>query len=128
MFTTTSSREGATVPVIKVWCLPDTEESKLNELHQEIVRAVVSIEEIGVKSEKDITCLFPTDMMKYGLGTEIIVEATGLYEKPERTDEVRQRLAESIGKAVQRQFPDTELVEVFVHPFNPLQGFWSSKT
>src|SRR3990167_8329498 len=115
------------MPVIKVWCLPDVGEKRLNVLHQEIVRAVKDIEDIGVKSEKDITCLFPSDMMKYGLGTEIIVEVTGLYEKPERTEKVRQRLAERIGKAVQGQFPNTELVECFVYQFNPAQGHWSSR-
>ena len=80
-----------------------------------------------MKSEKDITCLFPSDMMKYGLGTEIVVEITGLYEKPDRTEKVRQRLAERIGKAVQGQFPNTELVECFVYQFNPAQGHWSSR-
>ncbi|MCA9354569.1 MAG: hypothetical protein KC877_03565 [Candidatus Kaiserbacteria bacterium] len=113
--------------MIKVWCLPESEEAKLNELHQGIVRAVASVPEIGVSDEKDITCLFPTDMMKYGLGTEIIVEVTGLYDKPERTEEVRNQLAARIGEAVHSQYPDTELVECFVSPFNPAQGFWSSR-
>lgn len=115
------------MPVIKVWCLPKSEEAKLNQLHQNIVRAVVGVEELDVRSEKDITCLFPTDMMEYGLGTEIIVEVTGLYEKPDRTDEVRQRLAERIGQAVQEQFPDTKLIECFVYPFKPSQGVWTSR-
>lgn len=115
------------MPVIKVWCLPASGESMLRELHQSIVRAVASVEEFGVKNEMDITCLFPPDMMQYGLGSEVIVEVTGLFEKPERTDEVRQRLAESIGKAVREQFPRIELVECFVYPFRPAQGYWSTR-
>ncbi len=115
------------MPVIKVWCLPESEEAKLNELHQSIVRAVASVPELNVRDEKDITCLFPTDMMEYGLGTEIIVEVTGLFETFERTDEVRHRLATSIGKAVHSLYPDTELVECFVFPFHLGQGFWSSR-
>ena len=115
------------MPVIKVWCLPESEEAKLNELHQGIVRAVASVPEIGVSDEKDITCLFPTDMMKYGLGTEIIVEVTGLFDKFERTEEVRKQLARRIGEAVHSQYPDTELVECFVFPFHLGQGFWSSR-
>lgn len=115
------------MPVIKVWCLPKSEEEKLNELHQSIVRAVASVEELGVKDE---------------------VEVTGLFDKPERTDEIRQRLAEQIGKAVKGQFPDTELkditclfppdmmqyglgteiiIECFVYPFQVSKGFWSSR-
>jgi hypothetical protein len=111
------------MPVIKVWCLPDAGEAKLNELHKSIVRAVVDVSELGVRDEKDITCLFPSDMMKYGLGTEIIVEVSGLYEKPERTAEVRQRLAQGLVDAVKEQFPDTEVIKCFVNPFNPSQGF-----
>ena len=69
-----------------------------------------------------MTVLFPTDMMKYGLGTEIIVEVTGLFVKPERTPEVRQRLAEAL-RCVIRGFFQKAMVEVFVFPFNPAQGF-----
>lgn len=115
------------MPIIKVWCLPAIDEPKLNELHQNIVRAVVDVPELGLKDEKDITCLFPPDMMKYGLGSEIVIEVTGLFEKPERTDEVRERLARYLVLSVQELFPETELVECFVYSFNPSQGFWSSK-
>jgi hypothetical protein len=64
--------------------------------------------------------------MKYGLGTDIIVEITGLDDKPERTHEVLKRLAKNTGKAVSSFFPDAK-VECFVHPFNHNQnGFWST--
>jgi len=116
------------MPIIKIWCLPEVDEPKLNELHQSIVRAVASVEELGVKDEKDITCLFPPDMMKYGLGSEIIVEVTGLFAKPERTDEIRQRLAAQLGQVVKDLFSDAQLVECFVYPFSPSQGFWTSRS
>lgn len=115
------------MPVIKLWCLPKTEEENLNRIHQSIVRAVASIEEIGVSDEKDITCLFVPDMMQYGLGTEIIVEVTGLFEKPERTDEVRQRLAAALGDVIRDYFPNADLAECFVYPFERKQGYWSSR-
>lgn len=115
------------MPVIKVWCLPNIGESRLSLLHQELVRAVKSVEEIGVRTEKEMTCLFPSDMMKYGLGTAIVIEVTGLYEKPERTEEVRQRLAQELVKAVRGQFSDTDLIECFINPFNPSQGFAVSR-
>ncbi len=115
------------MPVIKVWCLPKMKESKLKELHQSIVRTLVDIEELGIKNEKDITCLFPLDLMRYGLGTDIIIEITGLYEKPNRDDIYRHLLAKSIGKVVQSFFPNADQVECFVNSFNPNQGFWSSR-
>ncbi len=115
------------MPVIKVWCLPVVDEQKIKELNQYIVRTVIGIGELGVKDEKDITCLFPLDMMKHSTGSAIVIEVTGLFEKPERTDEVRQRLAEQLGAVVESLFPATWLVECFVYPFNPSQGFWASR-
>lgn len=111
------------MPVIKVWCLPKVGERKLNQVFKGIVSAVESISELGLKGEQSMTVLFPTDMMKYGLGTEIIVEVTGLFVKPERTDGVRQRLAQAIGIVIKEAFPKA-MVECFVFPFDLSQGFW----
>lgn len=115
------------MPFIKVWCLPagQTEDS-LRQLHQRIVAGVIAVPELGLRSEKDMTCLFLPDLMRYGLGEEIIVEVAGLFEKPERTPEVRNRLAQSIGEWVKALYPEA-MVEVFVHPFNQnISGFWKS--
>lgn len=114
------------MPVIKVWCLPEMEEDKLRQIHKDIVQAVVSVKELGLNGERDMTCLFPKDMMEYGLGEEIIVEVTGLFERPERTEEVRSRLAECLGKVLKQHFPKA-MVECFVFPFDPKQGFWTSE-
>ena len=117
------------MPVIKVWCLPAGQtESDLRRLHQNIVAAVVAVPELGVCDETKVTCLFPPDMMQYGLGSEVIVEVIGLFEKPERTPEVRNRLAKNIGERVKFLYPKA-LVEVLVYPpFNPtVNGFWRAE-
>lgn len=113
------------MPVIKVWCLPKSTERKLNKVFEDIVKAVEGVPELGLKGKQSMTVLFPPDMMKFGLGTEIIIEVTGLFEKPERTAEVRNRLAESLGKTLKRHFPKA-MVECFVFPFDPSQGFWTN--
>jgi len=59
-------------PVIKVWCLPNWVESVYEGLFKEIVRCLVSIEEI--QTEDDLLILFPPDRMAYGLGREIFIE------------------------------------------------------
>jgi hypothetical protein len=116
------------MPVIKVWCLPPNQsEEQLNELHNSIVDAVIGIKELGLKSEKDLTNLFVPDLMRYGLGTEIIVEIDGLFVKPERTAEIRNRLAKAVGRAVERLYPKAEKIECFVRPFDPADGFSSSQ-
>lgn len=113
------------MPVIKVWCLPKSTEDKLKQVFSSIVGSIESIPELGLKGQRSMTVLFPTDMMEYGLGTDIIIEVTGLLEKPERTEEVRNRLAECLGKSVKEHFPKAK-VECFVFPFNPNQGFWTN--
>ena len=115
------------MPVIKAWCLPSGQtEDDLNLLHQSIVRAVLSVPELGIKSQNDMTCLFPPDLMRYGLGEEIIIEIGGLYEKPERTQEVRQQLAKSVGEAVKKLYSKAK-IECFIATFDPSQGFWTSE-
>jgi len=114
------------MPIIKVWCLPlGQSEDDLNRLHRRIVQSVVSVSELGLRDEKDITCLFPSDLMKYGLREDVIIEIGGLFEKPERTQEVRQRLAKKVGEGVKELFPAAK-VECFISTTNPANGFWTS--
>jgi hypothetical protein len=114
------------MPVIKLWCLPAGQtEEQLNRLHKAIVKSVVSISELGLNGEEDMTCLFVPDLMSYGLGEEIIVEIGGLYGKPERTEKVKQSLAKSVGVSVKELYPSAK-VECFVSSFDPKQGFWVS--
>ena len=64
--------------------------------------------------------------MIYGLGEEIIVEVTGLFMKPERTLEVRKRLAKSIGQRVKELYPNS-MVEVLVYSFNQeISSYWKA--
>ncbi len=114
------------MPVIKIWCLPANQtEKKLNKVHQSIVSAVVGIPELGLKDQNDMTCLFVPDLMSYGLGEEIIVEIGGLFEKPERTKEIRQQLAKNVGLGIKKLYPKAK-IECFVSSFNPENGFWTS--
>lgn len=65
--------------------------------------------------------------MFYGLGEEIIIEVSGLFEELERSENVRNELARKLGKVLVEFFP-AALVECFVQSFNPSQGFWSSSS
>lgn len=117
------------MPVIKVWCLPPNQtEDQLNRLHNAIVDAVVGIKELGLKDEKDLTNLFVPDLMQYGLGSEIIIEITGLLEKPEMTKEIRKKLGKVVTKAVKELYPDVEKVECFIFSPFSLDGLWTSET
>ena len=113
------------MPVIKTWCLPKMEEKELHDLHNALVAAVVSIKELGYKSEKDMTLLYPSDLMDYGLGTDIVIEVT-VFVKPVCTPTVKQRLAEALGMVIQQRILSAKRVSCFVYSFNRPSGFWTS--
>lgn len=116
------------MPVIKVWCLPaDEPEDRHRNLHQAIVAAAIGVTELGLKSEKDLTVLFPADLMKYGLGEVIEVEIE-MFEKPERTPEVKKRFATSVGRMIKLFYPNAVVGVGPVKTFDPEKdGFWSSE-
>lgn len=118
------------MPVIKVWCLPEgLDEKDLQNLFWSIVKTVVGVEELGLKDEKDMTILFPPDRMRWGLGEDIIVEISKLFDKPERTAEIRDRLARKVARVVKEHFPSA-YVQCFVETFDPRSpkvGFWRIK-
>ncbi|MFH0891276.1 MAG: hypothetical protein V1867_00680 [Candidatus Falkowbacteria bacterium] len=96
-------------------------EEKLNQLHNAIVGAVISIPETDVKDESGMLNLFPKDLMTYGLGTEISIEITKV---PLLCDhKIRNKLAKAVGRAVKKLFPEAR-VECEALPINPYAGFW----
>jgi len=98
--------------VIKVWCLPPNQaEDDLNRLHRVIVEAVTSVTELGLQGEDDLICLFPPDLMEYGLRKEIAVEINtdGLFENLEQTQEVYRRLRGCVRGSVQEFYPEAKV-------------------
>lgn len=109
--------------VVKVWCLPpDQSEDVLRRLHLTIVDEVFKIRELGINDENDMVVLFPSDLMKYGLGEEIVIEMTGLLEKPEITDQVCQNLAFNVGARISHWYQNSRVVS-FVQTQNPNRGY-----
>ncbi len=113
------------MPIITVSGLPiQAGKVGLYELRENLIHATVCVRELTL-GEKDVTVRFLCDLLPNVPGTDIIIEVTGLFEKPERTEEVRGRLAGSLGRQVHIAYPDTK-VECLIHPFSREQGFWSS--
>jgi hypothetical protein len=109
---------------IKTWCLPNgLSEDDFNNLHRDIVNAVISIPEVGVKDEREMLNLFPKDHMEYGLGTEIVVEVTSA---PRCGKFALDKLAQAVGSAVKKFFPKAT-VECDVSPIGREDGQWASE-
>ncbi len=115
------------LPVIKVWGLDGKQsEDDLRILHQKIVAAVVGVSELECKDENDMTVLFPTDLMKYGQGQEIIVEISGLFGKNAQKQWVQNRLARDVGITIASLYSEA-CVDVMVQlPLTSQLGFWSN--
>ncbi|MBZ9569533.1 hypothetical protein KJA16_01255 [Patescibacteria group bacterium] len=120
------------MPVITVLGVPSTwnqiTPNDIKRYREKLLNAVLSVKELKLTPEQiSIFCL-PEKREDWAEDKEetIVIFVDGLFEKPERTNQVRNRLAENLGKATEDSFPQF-LVECFVKPpFNPEVGFWTS--
>ena len=84
-------------------------------------KRIVDLRELNL-NEDDITVKFVRSTGSYG---EIIIFVEGLFDKPERTPEVRKQLAERLVETTKRFCPDATLIECLIRPFEPTLGFAS---
>lgn len=110
------------MPVLTVFGIPPRI-PYMGEAHIAIVKAVVSVKELGLR-ESDVSIFYPKDALGEDWD-EIVVFVEGLFEKPERTEEVKNRLAEVICNAIADQCPNAKVIECFVRSFNPKSGFFT---
>jgi hypothetical protein len=113
---------------IKVWCLPRLSQKKLEALFWGLVWTVEGIDAMvkaGHKGVGKMLILFPSDMMKLGLGAEVLVEVDGLNNVPECNLSTRNELAKKLGAVVQRFVPKAQ-VDCRVYKPDPSIGCWQS--
>jgi hypothetical protein len=110
------------MPVIVIYGFSDSMSQKLEEFTEALINtAVCSVAELKLEIS-DVSCFYPRDWMAKGLGEELVIFVDGLIDKPERTEEVRDRLATSIVETVNHFFPEVGLIECFIRPFDLKQG------
>lgn len=84
-----------------------------------IVAAMLSVEELGLK-KGDISFSFPSDPSIISMGLDAVIIVELLFDKPERTFEVKQRLAMVIARAFKKLMGVTHsVIEVAVKRFDP---------
>ena len=104
----------------------DTKQEKLEQLINDLRETVGQVPELGI-GPKQVTVFLPADLCATGLGEEIICMVEGLFNRAERTKDVRNRFAQIIKGVLEKHFPNTGLVEVFVKKFHGDDGFASSE-
>ena len=105
------------MPILLLLGVPKHQQTTLFE--KALQQRISGIPELKLKPE-EITIKFLADA-----DDEIIIFVEGLFDKPERTEEVRKNLAERIVLCGQKYLPEATLIECFVRLFDPKQGFYS---
>lgn len=117
------------MPIISVDCLPvDLPREAYVELIEQLHLEVSAIAELGLHGGDDITVLLPADLCTFGLGEEIVSRVFGLFEKPERTIEIRNRLCQVICEVLEafaiKYVPQCRKIEALVIKYDQnIDGF-----
>ena len=110
------------MPIVRIDGAPLYWSVGLSAVEERIKEVVASVPELNIGTD-EISVLFPMDGLKERSSIEIIATIDGLFKRPERTDEVRQNLANEVVLVLSRLFGEASLVECFVKPFDPKLGF-----
>lgn len=109
------------MPFIHVFGVPNTmPRSQRVDMERDIKTLVAGIPELEIM-EKQVTCYLWSPIEFVG---DVFVKVEGLFEKPKRTEEVRNRLARELVKIARSYFPKPFLCECLIDPpFNPAWGY-----
>ncbi len=113
------------MPVLNIVGVEAVNPEVLKRFIRDLACKVVSIEELELKMV-DVSFDLPADILRHGLGEEVIIRVFDLFigpNYPRRTDEVREKLAQGLRAKVLEYFPEATLVEVPIYPFDPSWGF-----
>ena len=116
------------MPIVMVHGIPNSvKEDDLSLLVDGLRGSISDIPELGITFE-NVTVFLVPDMLQEGLGEEICVQIIGLFDKSERTDQVRQRIADQVAHFVYaiiaQCIEQLELIEVLVYKFDQVaSGF-----
>ena len=114
------------MPILKVYGLPGnfSGQGRLVELKQ--LLAVATADNVPNLSASEVTVFFPRDMDP-DVGTGCVIFVDGLFNNAERTQIVRGKLAlelvTALGKFLAERAPKKRMIECFVRPFDPRDGF-----
>lgn len=117
------------MPDVTIKGMPESV-TELTQLIEYIQLTVSSISALML-SPNQVSVFLPPDLVKEGLGEELIVWVTGLFDLPERNQEVLDELAEKVLAKLMEfasiKLPQCQLIEVFVQVFGSTKTAFQSK-
>ena len=115
------------MPLVKLYGIPNSfSQQGLTDLRQAVKEKVAEVEPLQLTPDQ-VYVAFHADMLQEGLGEKVVVVICGLNEKPERTEAVRNHLAQTVGERVKTFFPESQ-VGVIIETRDPRSGFWASES
>ena len=121
------------MPIVKVYGMPrhNVLSSRISTVFKQVIKETVAKNLPGVMVA-GVSVYFPSDL-ELPDKSALCVFVDGLFVRPERTTEVRARLARELVATMRRLFKghipgwQPKLVECLVRPFNPEDGFASDE-
>lgn len=130
------------MPVLHVQglAIPQFSREDLLRLKQNLKSVVASNQALNITSDHvtvfidvDATNGLPgVDFLEEIKQDDVVIDVMGLFDKPERTPEIRAGLARSIVEEVRHfieevgEFAVHGIIECLIHPFDPKNGYASS--
>jgi len=118
--------------LITIWNWQSTERDKLAQFREALTHACREIEILNLRDELDeyqydlITVCYGGPAWSDHRKAHLTVVVEIMFDKPERTEAVRQQLAEALGRAAKSVVGEHRRVEVAVKRFSPERdGFWA---
>ncbi len=114
------------MPVVTVYGVPpETPVQQLEKMINDLQFMIAGAKTMNIEPS-DVSVFFPSDLVRNGLGEEIIVFISGIYNKPERTQQVLRMVARRVGDIIKRSYFPNAMVEVFAQPVDSVLC-WSSQ-
>jgi len=112
-------------PIVKVFLVPgEWKEKQLQDCFDELVAAAKTVPVMRVSSEEDIIVLFPKDLMRKGLGTEVVIEVS-LNFYPGLGDTQKRDVAYAMWRVMQDFLPKAH-IQCTVSTFETVHGYFES--
>jgi hypothetical protein len=112
---------------LKVWGLPVLSEEEIIALHTDLVAAAMSIEGLKFKGEDDLFIFFSADLMKYGLGSEILIEYKDVADHWARGAKTLVLLATKLGNVAKKHFPRAFVQSEVTTVDGESRHYWTSE-
>ena len=117
-------------PIVKIYLAPNEwGEREFKTCCEHMMKMLSSIKALNIKSFDDLFILFPTDRMKWGVGTEVPIEVDlpidRTLSEPEKSN-IEDTTARVVVEVIQELIPDV-YAQCKVYWYDGEHGFWSTK-